>query len=125
MQIKLVADALRCLIRTELEMWWHKERPLYEVLNSVKVPGRPIRRYSPEQICHALDVACMLYFKVVLCLQHSVAVTMLLRRYGFSPELVIGTRVALSKFHAWVELDGRIVNDKPYTARLYRELARC
>ena len=72
-----------------------------------------------------MDIACVLYLKHVLCLQRSVAVTMMLREYGFPAQLVVGTRILRSKFHAWVELEEVVLNDKPYTPQLYRELERC
>src|SRR6185437_8605148 len=33
-------------------------------------------------ICHAVDLACVFYFKPVLCLQRSAATILLLRRHG-------------------------------------------
>jgi hypothetical protein len=41
----------------------------------------------------------------------------LLRRRGFDAEVVIGCRPEPFFSHAWVELDGRVVNDSP----VYRE----
>jgi hypothetical protein len=29
------------------------------------------------------------------------------------------------KSHAWVELDGKVINDKPYMLEMYRPLERC
>lgn len=78
-----------------------------------------------ETICHAIDLACALYVKPVLCLQRSAATTILLRRYGWSAEMVIGAQVLPFKSHAWVEVDGRIVNDKPYIHEIYCVLERC
>jgi hypothetical protein len=82
-------------------------------------------RYSIEQICSALNMACIWYWKEVLCLQRSAATTFLLKHYGVPSQMVIGAKQMPFRAHAWVEVDGRIVNDKPYTAEMYSVLDRC
>ncbi|WP_158792084.1 lasso peptide biosynthesis B2 protein [Granulicella sp. L60] len=121
----LVLRASRYLVRTEWNLWRHKERPLQSSLTGLATVDGHRNQYSVRQVCHAMDIACVLYFKEVKCLQRSVALTMLLRRYGLAAELVIGGRIVPAKFHAWVELKRVVVNDKPYTPQLYRELQRC
>jgi len=80
---------------------------------------------TEDQICHAIDVAAALYFKNVLCLQRSAATARLLKKYGFPAEMVIGVQQLPFLAHAWVEVAGRVVNDKPYMAEIYSVLARC
>src|ERR1700727_2627809 len=76
-------------------------------------------RPDVTQICAAVDLACIWYWKEVLCLQRSAATSCLLKRYGVHAELVIGAQQLPFKAHAWVELDGHVVNDKPYTPEMY------
>lgn len=64
-----------------------------------------------------MDTACALYWKPVLCLQNAIVTAKLLRRRGFAAEVVIGCRPEPFFSHAWVELDGCVVNDSP----VYRE----
>jgi hypothetical protein len=96
-----------------------------------RVRAAPVRDPSlgvmptEDQICHALDVAAALYFKNVLCLQRSAAASRLLKKYGFRTEMVIGVQQLPFLAHAWVEVAGRVVNDKPYMAEIYSVLARC
>jgi Transglutaminase-like superfamily len=78
-----------------------------------------------ELLCHAVDLACVFYFKKVLCLQRSAATVLLLRKHGWNAELVIGAQLLPFKSHAWVEINGKVVNDKPYTADMYQVLERC
>ncbi len=78
-----------------------------------------------ERICAAVDMACIWYWKEVFCLQRSAATACLLKRYGHPAQLVIGARFAPFKAHAWVELDGQVVNDKPYVPEIYGVLDRC
>jgi hypothetical protein len=80
---------------------------------------------TEDQICQAIDVAAALYFKNVLCLQRSAATARLLKKYGFRAEMVIGVQQLPFLAHAWVEVAGRVVNDKPYMAEIYSVLARC
>jgi hypothetical protein len=78
-----------------------------------------------ESVCFATDMACIWYWKEVLCLQRSAATTCLLRKHGIAAELVIGAQQIPFKAHAWVEVAGKVVNDKPYTPEMYAVLDRC
>ena len=95
-----------------------------------KVRGYRLRKPAPlpeavEKICSAIDMACIWYWREVLCLQRSAVTACLLKRYGVPAELVIGAQRMPFKAHAWVEVGGRVVNDKPYTPEMYAVLDRC
>ncbi len=95
-----------------------------------KVRDCPVAKKAPspgvvEQICAAVDMACIWYWKEALCLQRSAATACLLKRHGVPAQMVIGAQQMPFKAHAWVEVEGRVVNDKPYTAELYGVLDRC
>jgi Transglutaminase-like superfamily len=79
---------------------------------------------NPEGPCLAMDWACVLYPKQVFCLQRSAATTMLLRRYGIEAEMLVGAQLLPFRSHAWVEVDGTVVNDKPYMREIYQVLDR-
>ena len=86
------------------------------------------RHFVPDaidRIVVAVNHACVWYPKRSLCLQRSAVLTCMLRRYGFPAEMVIGTQRLPFKAHAWVELNGRVVNDKPDMPELYAEIERC
>ena len=76
-------------------------------------------------LCHAIDLACVFYFKPVKCRQRSAATTLLLRRHGWEAEMVIGAQILPFKSHAWVEINGAVVNDKSYMAEIYQVLEHC
>lgn len=80
---------------------------------------------SCEELCRAVDFACVFYFRQVLCLQRSAAATLLLRRRGLPAEMVIGAQLLPFQSHAWVEVEGTVVNDKPYMREIYQVLERC
>lgn len=86
---------------------------------------RPLTGLQVAEICRAVDLACVFYFKRVLCLQRSAATTLLMRQHGWNAEMVIGARMVPFQSHAWVECQGEIVNDKPYLLDTYRVLDRC
>ncbi len=70
-------------------------------------------------VCNAVATAACLYWKPVMCLQRSVCAARLLRARGVPARLVVGYRPDPFLFHAWVEVDDRVVNDSPiYRQRL-------
>jgi len=81
--------------------------------------------HEVECICAAIDMACIWYWKEILCLQRSAATACLLKNYGVPAQMVIGAQQVPFKAHAWVEVEGRVVNDKPYTPEMYAVLDRC
>lgn len=95
------------------------------VRNQRVAPNAAGERPRIEAICRAVDLACAFYLSPVLCLQRSAATTILLRCCGWQAQLCIGARVSPFNSHAWVEVDGSVVNDKPYVQRLYSVLERC
>lgn len=78
-----------------------------------------------ERICAAVDMACIWYWKEVLCLQRSAATACLLRRHGVPAQMMIGAQQMPFKAHAWVEVQGRVVNDKLYMREMYGVLDQC
>jgi hypothetical protein len=67
-----------------------------------------------------LDLAARNMFFRTNCLERSLALRWLLRRRGIATELRIGARKesALFEAHAWIELDGVVLND-PDEAHLH------
>ena len=95
-----------------------------------RVRGRSIRRLVPnDETCRhaseAIDRACVLYFKPVQCLQRSAATVCLLRQLGIPARLVIGARHLPFQAHAWVEVEGHVINDKLSVTETYAVLDRC
>ena len=87
---------------------------------------RTVREYeNPIALSHAVDLACVFYFKPVLCLQRSAALVLLLRRHGWKGEMVIGAQLLPFRSHAWVEVEGMVLNDKPYVTETFQVLERC
>lgn len=88
--------------------------------------GRALESHDAvEKVCASVDIACIWYWKEVLCLQRSAATACLLKRYGVSAQMMIGAQQMPFKAHAWVEVEGRVVNDKPYMREMYAVLDQC
>lgn len=121
----LVLRAYLTLIYFDLFLARGNFAPLYEKVRRSVVRKVTAPDHAVERICSAMDMACIWYWKEALCLQRSAATACLLRRYGIRAELVIGAQQLPFKAHAWVEVDGRVVNDKPYMHEMYSVLDRC
>lgn len=78
-----------------------------------------------QETCAAVDNACLWYWKQVLCLQRSAATVILLRKQGIPAEMVIGAQRMPFRAHAWVEVEGKVVNDHLYMNEMYSVLDRC
>lgn len=95
-----------------------------------RVKKFPRRRIQPpvgsvEKICAAVDMASIWYWKEALCLQRSAATACLLKQFGVPAQLVIGAQQMPFRAHAWVEVGGCVVNDKPYMREMYAVLDQC
>jgi hypothetical protein len=113
-----VLEALAQLLRYDIEMALLGFRRTHRSLAQLRV--RPASRGPEvEKICSSMACAMALYWKPVHCLQRSVATARLLRRHGSEGRLVIGYRPTPFFSHAWVEVNGVVVNDSPeYQKRL-------
>jgi hypothetical protein len=89
----------------------------------------PMARRTPNdgtvaRVCRVVEEACVWYVKRAYCLQRSAVATCLLRRSGVPAQLVIGYRPIPVDSHAWVEVDGQVVNDRPQYQKFFRVLDR-
>ena len=121
----LVFKAYLKLIHFDLYLARGNFAALYEKVREYPIATRTMAPDPVERICQAVDMACIWYWKEALCLQRSAATTCILRQYGVPAKMVIGARQMPFKAHAWVEVDGHVVNDKAYTPELYGVLERC
>ena len=121
----LVLKAFLKLCRCEFDLLRSDFSALHERVRGCSVRCTEPKAEDIERICRAVDIACIWYWKKVLCLQRSAATVSLLRDFGVPAEMVIGAQQMPFRAHAWVEVRGRIVNDKPYVSEIYAVLDRC
>jgi hypothetical protein len=123
--MSITVQAYRELLRLEYPLFRKAFPAIYDRVRRTPVALRPRKTLSCTEICQAVDLAAVLYFRRVLCLQRSAATACLLKRYGFPAQLVIGVQQLPFAAHAWVEMGGLVINDKPYMSDIYSVLARC
>jgi hypothetical protein len=121
----LVLRAYLRLIQFDLYLAGGNFQALYGKVHKYPVRKTSASADSAERICAAVDMACIWYWKEVLCLQRSAATACLLKRHGAPAEMLIGAQQMPFNAHAWVEVNGRVVNDKPYVREMYAVLDRC
>jgi hypothetical protein len=121
----LVLKAYWKLIRFELYLARGSFAALYDKVRTFPVGTLTGTPPTIEEICSAVDMACIWYWKEALCLQRSAAAVCLLKQNGVPARMVIGVQLMPFQAHAWVEVEGRVVNDKPYTPEMYAVLDRC
>ena len=121
----MVLKAYAALIAFDLYLSKGNFGALYDRVRLCPLRDRTPQPGTVESICAAMDTACIWYRKEVLCLQRSAATAYLLKKHGVTAQLVIGAQQKPFKAHAWVEVGGRVVNDKPYMPEIYGVLDRC
>ena len=121
----LVLKAYVQLIRFNRHLAGNAFTRLYDVVRMYPLATVRVHTVDSGQICHAVDLACIWYWKEVLCLQRSAATTCVLRDAGIPAKMVLGVQHVPFRAHAWVEVEGRVVNDKPYMRDLYSVLDVC
>jgi hypothetical protein len=121
----LILKAYLKLIYFDLYLARGNFAALYDKVRNYRLTNVEPAPDAVKRICDAVDMACIWYWKEALCLQRSSATACLLKQYGVRAQMVIGAQQMPFKAHAWVEVDGQVVNDKPYTPEMYGVLDRC
>lgn len=122
---RLIIESWFWLFYFECIMCFRKFQELHRIVHRTIISSQTTTLVPHEQLCRAMDYACVFYFKQVLCLQRSAATTLLLRRHGWKAEMVVGAQMLPFRSHAWCEIDRIIVNDKPYMLDIYQVVERC
>jgi hypothetical protein len=120
----LVIRALYELARYDVIHLLLKISGIQQQIGRQRFAARPASGGCETAISHAMVLATCLYWKPVPCLQRSVCLLRLLRGNGVAARLVIGYRPVPFLSHAWVEVDGRVVNDSPAYQKLLHVLLR-
>lgn len=123
--MRLVIESWLLLLYFEWLMCFGDFHRIHAVVREQKVLWAEELKGSDGELSRAVDLACVFYFKRVLCLQRSASLAVLLRRHGRKAEMVIGAQLLPFQSHAWVETDGCVVNDKPYITEIFQVLERC
>ena len=76
-------------------------------------------------LSQVVDGAAGFYFKRAWCLQRSAVAMVLMRLYGVPAKLAIGVHRVPFQAHAWVELRGRVINDRPWLPQAFTVIESC
>ena len=98
---------------------------IYKMVKRWGVVRASADQSSVDRVCRAVNYACVWYPKQVLCLQCSFVTTYLLRKHGIPAQMVLGAQKLPFKAHAWVEVDGRAVNERSNVQETYAVWDRC
>jgi hypothetical protein len=121
----LALQAYLKLIQFDLYLVQTNFAALHEKVSSFPISRHKTPPDAVARICSAIDTACIWYWKEALCLQRSAATACLLKRYSVPARMVIGAQQFPFRAHAWVEVNGCVVNDKPYMREMYAVLDQC
>jgi hypothetical protein len=98
---------------------------LYQLVKSWLVSSLNNDSHEAVQwVSAAVDRATTWYPKQAQCLQRSAVAVCLLRTCGLPAQMVIGITKVPFKSHAWAEIFGEVVNDKPKVSTRYKILDR-
>lgn len=100
-------------------------RTLYSIVKGWKVTGKAAESHTVDEVCTAVNYACVWYPKQALCLQRSFVTTYLLRKNGVPALMVLGAQKLPFKAHAWVEIEGRAINERSNVQLTYTVWDRC
>jgi hypothetical protein len=92
---------------------------IYKMVNRWRVAHRTPDDDTIVRVCRAVNYACIWYPKQVLCLQCAFVTAYLLRKTGVPAHMVLGAQKLPFKAHAWVEVDGRAINERSNVQAIY------
>jgi hypothetical protein len=98
---------------------------IHSMVRGWKVNRRTDASHLIDKVCVAVNYACVWYPKQALCLQRSFVTTCLLRKRGVAAQMVLGAQKLPFKAHAWVEVDGRAINEHSNVQSIYAVWDRC
>ena len=98
---------------------------IYAMVRGWKVNRKTDEPGMVDRVCMAVNYACVWYPKRALCLQRSFVTAYLLRKHGVSAQMVLGAQKLPFKAHAWVEVDGRAINERFDVQATYAVWDKC
>lgn len=112
--------ALFCLLLFDLCGLARNFSRVLRILERRKATDCHVRPDAIEQVCGAINYACLWYPKTVLCLQRSAVTAYMLLGLGVPARVVMGAQVVPFKAHAWTEVDNEPVNERKNVRATYR-----
>ncbi len=98
---------------------------IYSFVKAWPLAQRSAPHDAIRRVCNAVNYACVLYPKRVLCLQRSFVTTCLARSCGVAAQMVMGAQKVPFKAHAWTEVNGQPINERKDVQSIYALWERC
>lgn len=121
----LIARALGTLVAVDFRLRKSGFAGLHQTL--AKSRTSIVLEREPESVttlCAAVENAAFWYFRQVRCLEKSATLALILRKFGVHAVVVIGCRKLPFASHAWVEVEGQVVNDDQSVRQTYLQIDR-
>jgi len=121
----LFFQALFMLLAYDILSAFCRFQTIYTAVRGWKVHSKTDGPDIIDSVCTAVNYACVWYPKQALCLQRSFVTTYLLRRHSVAAQMVLGAQKLPFKAHAWVEVDGRAINERSNVQAAYAVWGKC
>src|SRR6267378_1536895 len=121
----LTLQALVALIMYDIMSTFRPFKAIHSTVKGWKVSDKCGNQETIDRVCSAVNYACVWYPKHVLCLQRSFVTTYHLRKHGVPALMVLGAQKLPFKAHAWVEANGRAINERSDVQATYGVWERC
>jgi len=108
----LFFQALLVLFVYEILSTCRPFRAVHSTVKRWKVADKPVAQETIDRVCTAVNYACVWYPKRALCLQRSFRHHLPPQEARRPAQMVLGAQKLPFKAHAWVEVNGRAVNER-------------
>ena len=119
-----VLAVLLLLLFVDLSLKLGRFNLLYTIVQTWPVSNCSIASQTYEHVLDDIASGLAIYPKQAQCLQRSAVATCLLRSCGFPAHMVIGCQRHPFLMHAWTELEGKVVNDRPTVRQTHHFIDR-
>jgi hypothetical protein len=116
--------ALLGLVAFDVLGFGHNFARMHRFVSRWEVSSTKVSGNVSEQVCTAVNNACVWYPRSIRCVQRSVITTCLMRRCGVPANIVLGAQLLPFRAHAWTEVNGRPINERREVQNHYQVLER-
>lgn len=121
----LLVQALAGLLAYDIVVRVGKFKTVRKLVSNWKTKPHQTTPDAAEQVIRAINLACICYPKQALCLQRSAVTVCLMRSHGIAAHMVLGAQKIPFAAHAWVEVNGKAVNERRNVRAIYNVWESC
>jgi hypothetical protein len=121
----LLSEALWELAAAEVTLALGNFAALRRRVVNERLRSRADDAFIVERVCRAVRIACVWYYKPVLCLERSAVTARMLKRRGVNARMVVGAMRVPFRAHAWVRVEDHIVDEQFDVVAKFAVLDEC